>query len=300
MLRSALVLTLGLMTSSVLAEDAKPYVPQNLILTQVPAPAGAPVELFNGKDIDAWEAWLGYPDPAQTYSPDHAPSIGHGGKGDIFKVVEEDGAPALFISGKTWGSLVHTGDYANYHLRVEYKWSGVRHAPRLDQPENNGLLYHSHGEHGAVWGTWMRSAEFEIMVGSTGMIVPVGNNIKATTTAVHDPAIIAPHMRFSVGANEHTTVGNTAEWNVENARDAEKPVGEWNVLDLYVVGNRAIHVVNGVPVMEVWNLCDTDAAGTCQPLTHGRIQLQSEGAETFFRRMTLTPITALPKIVVTP
>jgi hypothetical protein len=33
------------------------------------------------------------------------------------------------------------------------------------------------------------------------------------------------------------------------------------------------------------------------PLTHGAIQLQSEGAETFFRDITLEPITSLPKVV---
>ena len=34
------------------------------------------------------------------------------------------------------------------------------------------------------------------------------------------------------------------------------------------------------------------------PLTRGRIQLQSEGAETFFRNIVLTPIKAMPKVVV--
>ena len=33
------------------------------------------------------------------------------------------------------------------------------------------------------------------------------------------------------------------------------------------------------------------------PLTHGAIQLQSEGAETFFRDIVIEPITALPRIV---
>jgi hypothetical protein len=85
---------------------------------------------------------------------------------------------------------------------------------------------------------------------------------------------------------------------VENNRNADAPDGAWNVLDLYVVGNHAIHVVNGVPVMEVRNICEPDAAGVCQPLTHGHIQLQSEGAETFFRHITVEPIDRLPVIEV--
>lgn len=280
------------------AGDVPAFKPQKLTLSDLPKPAGDSISLFNGKDLNDWDAWLGYADPAKTYNPGDAQSIGVGGKGDIFDVREVDGKPALFVSGKTWGSLVHKGDYGNYHLRLQYKWSGKRHAPRLNEPENNGLLYHSHGKPGAVWGTWSRSVEFEIMTGSTGMAVPVGNGVIVRTSVAKDETIIDPKLRFMVGGAEGAAIGNTATWNVENNFNADTPVGEWNTLDLYVVGDRAIHVVNGVPVMEVWGLCDPEPTGTCAPLTHGSIQLQSEGAETYFRDITLTPITHLPKIVV--
>ena len=58
-----------------------------------------------------------------------------------------------------------------------------------------------------------------------------------------------------------------------------------------------MHVVNGVPVGEVHDLATIGPDGR-QPLTHGRIQLQSEGAETWVRAITVEPITTLPKIVV--
>ena len=92
-------------------------------------------------------------------------------------------------------------------------------------------------------------------------------------------------------------INRTPTWNVEAATDAERPVGQWNTLDLYVFGDRAVHVVNGVPVAQIRNLATVDAEGTRQPLTHGRIQLQSEGAETWFRNITVEPIKSLPKIV---
>lgn len=273
---------------------------QTLTLSNIPEPAGATVTLFNGADLNMWEEWQGYADPGQTYTMNHAPGQGRVASDAphrMFSVVTLEGQPALRVDGRTWGSLVHTGDYADYHLRLEYKWSGVRHAPRLELPENNGLLYHSHGAHGAVWGTWMKAVEFEIMTGSTGMVVPVGNGLEVTTTAVRDEALIDPMLRFRLGGAEAKAVGGTAIWNIENARDVEKPVGEWNTVDLYVVGNRAVHVLNGVPVMVVWNMCDPKTeGGACEPLTHGRIQLQSEGAETFFRNMTLTPIKHLPSV----
>lgn len=283
-----------------MTRDDPAFKPQTLTLKDLPKATGPVVDLFNGKDLNDWDGWLGYADPAQTYRPDHAASLGAGGKDDIFKVVEADGQPALFVSGKTWGSLVNHGDYGNYHLRLEYRWSGKRYAPRLNEPENNGLLYHSHGEPGAVWGTWMRAVEFEIMTGSVGMVVPVGNGLSVTTIEGRDPSLIDPKRRFMMQGRVVDVVGGTAAWNVENSRNADKPGGEWNTLDLYVVGNHAIHVVNGVPVMEVWNLCDPDAAGVCQPLTHGHIQLQSEGAETFFRHITVEPIDHLPVIAVKP
>ena len=273
------------------------FAPQTLVLTGIPTATGPAVELFNGKDLDAWTGWLGYVDPARTYRGDAGSPIGTGGKGDVFTVVSEDGAPALRVGGETWGSLVHLGDFGRYHLRLEYKWSGKRHAPRLKQPENNGLLYHSHGKPGAVWGTWSRSVEFEIMTGSVGMVVPVGAGLSLASAVAIDPAIIAPKQRFMAGAPEGRAVGNTANWNIENNFNADRPVGQWNTLDLYVLGDRAIHVVNGVPVMEVWGLCEPEGGdGKCVPLTHGAIQLQSEGAETFFRHITLEPIDRLPVI----
>jgi hypothetical protein len=103
-------------------------------------------------------------------------------------VVIEDGRPALYVNGKTWGSLVHKGDFQNYHLRLQYKWGKGRWAPRETQAPNNGLLYHSHGAPGVVWGTWSQAVEFEIMTGSIGMVVPVGEAISAATTVIDDPS----------------------------------------------------------------------------------------------------------------
>jgi len=283
--------------ASVIAEDP-PFAPQVLWLADIPAPAGETISLFNGRDLADWDTWLGYRDPAVTYQDNPAQPIGAGPVGaTMFSVVEEDGAPAIRVDGATWGSIVNRRELSNYHLRLQYKWSGKRHAPRLALPENNGLLYHSNGEPGSVYGTWMPAVEFEIMTGSTGMVVPVGTQIGVRTFVGQDRRLAEyPHRRYMVGGRE-IDVAQPA-WNVENGRDAEHPVGVWNTLDLYVLGDRAIHVVNGVPVMEVHNLTVTDrATGERRPLTSGRIQFQSEGAETFFRNIQVTPIASLPRIV---
>ncbi|MHA6720630.1 3-keto-disaccharide hydrolase [Sphingomonas sp. RS6] len=274
--------------------------PQRLTLVDLPKPVGEAISLFDGHSLAGWAPWLGYPDPSVTYQAKPAATpIGtsRDTSGD-FAVREVDGEPAIWIKGETWGSLVQARDLSNYHLRLEFKWGERTWAPRKTLPRNNGLLYHTHGTPGDVFGTWRPSVEFEIMKGSTGMIVMVGSQVRGRTAAVVDPAIMAPHLRFRMGGREVEMVNGTPTWNVEAAIDAEKPIGEWNVLDLYVVGDRAVHVVNGVPVAEVHGLSVIGPDGARQPLTHGQIQLQSEGAETWFRRITVEPIRSLPRIVV--
>lgn len=278
-----------------------PFEAQCLTLTDIPAPAGRSRALFNGRDLSGWSAWLGYPDPARTYLPAPGQSpIGAGGTADsAFGVRQIDGAPALWVEGRTWGSLVHRDDLSAYHLRLEYRWGDHVYAPRLDLPANNGLLYHTHGAPGAVFGTWRRAVEFEIMRHSVGMTVPVGDTIRVGTQIAHDPALIYPLRRFMAGGRPVDVTTSNPAWNVEAARDVEKEAGLWNTLDLYVVGDKAIHVVNGVPVMEVRDLAEIDPeTKRRQPLTHGAIQLQSEGAETYFRNIVATPIRRLPRIAV--
>ncbi|KTF70413.1 3-keto-disaccharide hydrolase [Sphingomonas sp. HT-1] len=273
--------------------------PQRLVLADIPKPAGKATTLFDGRTLGDWQPWLGYADPAITYRADSsATPIGtsRDTSGD-FAVRNVDGEPAIWIKGETWGSLVHRSDLRDYHLRLQFKWGTHTFAPRKSLPQNNGLLYHTHGRAGEVFGTWRPSAEFEIMRGSTGMIVMVGRQVRAQTNAVVDPALIAPHLRFRLDGRTVEMINGTPTWNVEAAVDAEKPVGEWNTLDLYVLGNRAVHVVNGVPVAEVRDLVVVAPDGSRTPLTHGQIQLQSEGAETWFRRITIEPIRSLPRIV---
>lgn len=282
--------------AAILAGDPD-YRPQRLTLADIPSPTGPATPLLNGKDLADWDIWLGYRDPAITYTNKTESPLGARPGGDpMFAAIMLDGEPALRVDGTTWGSIVHRGTFGDYHLRLEFKWTGKRHAPRLDLPENNGLLYHSFGPAGSVYGTWMPAVEFEIMNGSTGMVVPVGTMVKPVTDAARDRSLIDPQRRYMAGGRAVTV--EAPAWNVEAATDAERPVGQWNVLDLYVLGDRAIHVVNGVPVMELRDLAVLNPDGTRTPLTKGHIQFQSEGAETLFRRVTLSPIDRLPRIIV--
>jgi hypothetical protein len=284
-----------------------PFHAARLTLENIPASPAAPRALFNGRDLQGWDSWLGYKNYADTYNPaaqDKPIGLNHDAT-HVFRVVTEDGAPALFSSGKIWGALVTKETYRNYHLQLQFKWG--QHSWVPDRPRNNGILYHSHGRYGAFFGTWLQSVEFEIMPHSTGMLLAVGDangarsftdvnwNVNADIDVGRDDAIPYPYRRFMPGGKRVPI--QVPAFNVEAASDAEKPPGEWNTLDLYVYGDESIHVVNGVPVMAAHNLRTTDGPGKpVRPLTEGRIQLQSEGAETYFRNITIEPIDHLPQV----
>jgi hypothetical protein len=75
--------------------------------------------------------------------------------------------------------------------------------------------------------------------------------------------------------------------------DAEKPKGEWNTLDLILFNGDSIHVVNSRIVMRLHNAQRLDGAAPA-PITSGKICLQTEGGECFFRNVEVQPIMEIP------
>ncbi|MGA9639422.1 3-keto-disaccharide hydrolase, partial [Flavobacterium sp.] len=73
----------------------------------------------------------------------------------------------------------------------------------------------------------------------------------------------------------------------------ENPSGEWNTLEIYCLGGESIHLVNGYVVNRVKN-ARYDVGGKTIPIDNGKIQLQSEAAEVFYKNMTISPITSFP------
>jgi len=292
---------------AVVANDP-PFRAERLMLTALPRPLRPATALFNGRDLAGWDSWLGQTNPALTYAPTAGTPIGlNKDANKVFSVVREDGAPAIYASGKLFGGLLTSKEYGNYHLRLQFKWGKNKWIDNF--PRNNGVLYHSHGAYGAFFGTWMSAVEFEIVPKSIGMLLTVGSsrgaksfadvdwNVAAKVLVARDPKLPYPYRRYMPGGRLSPL--EAFAFNVDANSDAEKPLGEWNTLDLYVMGNRSVHVVNGVPVMAAQDITTRDGPGAKpRPLTRGRIQLQSEGAETYFRNITIEPINRLPQVVV--
>jgi hypothetical protein len=75
--------------------------------------------------------------------------------------------------------------------------------------------------------------------------------------------------------------------------DGENPTGQWNTIDLYCHGDTSIHVVNGKVMMVLYHNRQLDN-GKELPLTKGKIQVQSEGAEVFYKQIKIKRIDRLP------
>jgi hypothetical protein len=244
----------------------------------------ASVSLFNGKDLTGWDTWLGKP---------------HGGKEviglnkdprGVFRVVQEDGQPAIRISGEVFGALTSRKEFGNYHLRLEFKWGKAKWPPREKQVRDSGLLYHCVGEQGAAGSNWMESLECQIeehdcgdFWSVAGPIVEVrGERKDGKGAVIYDPQgknFLVP----SPGIPRRIIKGS----------DNEKPTGEWNTLELFTVGQTSVHVVNGKANM-VLRKARHQVGDQVVPLTRGKIQIQSEGAEVFYRNISIRPISEIP------
>ncbi len=250
--------------------------------------------LFDGSGLDQWDTYLGPRwDPEKGKFDGDPVGLNHDPDG-VFSIVEKDGEKLLRISGEVWGGMSTKESFRNYHLQLTFRWGKERWPPRAQTKRDNGLLYHGVGEHGAGSGFWLRSQEFQIQEGDVGDYWAVaGAMVDIPSELVNDS--IYRYMEtgtlHSFGRPPANTVlGIYCKKNP----DAENPSGEWNTLDLYVFEGSSMHVVNGIVTMKLENSRQMKE-GKEMPLREGRIQIQSESAEIFYRDIRIRPIVRLPE-----
>ncbi len=257
--------------------------------------------LFNGRDLTGWSTFMAKPDRSWD-----VPGLKRDAKGEylepigrnrdplhVFSVETVDGEPAVHISGQGFGVMTTDGSFSNFHFRVQVKWGERKWGYKINQPRDCGLLYFVHGEPGFDHGTWPRSIEFQIQEHDMGDLFALAAQITVNarpetgangrTLYHYDPA--GDPVRFV----QQPPIGNRCV----RLEDAERPHGEWNTLDLVVLGNDSIHIVNGRVVMRLHDAQRLDGTAP-MPLTAGQISLQTEGAEVYYRHMEITPIAAVP------
>ncbi len=155
---------------------------------------------------------------------------------------------------------------------------------------DNGLLYHCTGPHGAGSGFWMQSAEMQIQEHDCGDFHSVAGVLADVEASPRDPAKPKGDLQFKRGAEKQSGVAR----RVLKAGDFEKPTGEWNIVEFICFGQTAIHVVNGKANLVLTGL-RRKVDGQEVPLTKGKIQIQSEGAEIYWRNIEVRKIPEIPK-----
>lgn len=264
-----------------------------ILFSSYHVPQSAWKPLFSGKDLSGWDTYLGPSfDSLQNKMSGKPVGLNHD-PNRVFTVVKEDGEKVIRISGEGFGAISTKETFANYHLKLMFKWGQLKWPPKKNQKRDSGVLYHSVGTYGADFGFWMRSQEFQVQEGDCGDYWGVAGGIEDIHASkdqqgeyVYDPK--GPLLTFSATGK----VGR----HCKKYPDAEKPTGEWNTIELYCHGDTSVHVVNGVVNMILLHSRQSEN-GKEIPLTRGKLQLQSEGAEIFYKQIMIRPIAAIPASV---
>jgi hypothetical protein len=163
---------------------------------------------------------------------------------DVWSV--DDGV--LTCTGKPAGYLITKAkDFKDYVLSVEWRW----HAGRGG---NNGVLVHCSTPN--ALGVWCKSVEVQLAHGNAGDFWIIGTELDV------------PDEESRRRGRRHLNLTD----------DSEKPLGEWNQMEITCRGNEIVVKVNGDLVNHATNVSEVE----------GAIALQSEGTPIQYRNIRLT------------
>jgi hypothetical protein len=211
---------------------------------------------------------------------------------DVFRL--RDGL--LHISGRGYGYMATKEVFSDYHLVVEFKWTGKTWGNRIDKARDNGILVHAFGPHGACGGTWITSVEANIIEGGMGDIIAISSKLPDGT--VLKPSVSCEialdrdgEKVWKAGAPRQTVTSGRVNWakrdvdwadriGFRGKDDLDAPVGEWNRLEVIARGNTLRYLFNGQLVNEAFDVTPCE----------GRVCIQAEAAEMIARRFELWPL----------
>ena len=220
---------------------------------------------------------------------------GEGRDSDTNKVFTADGS-TLKVSGKVMGCVTTRKAYRDYRLSLEYRF--VDNDVQLNKKDarDGGILFHSTGKDGVFWEVWMNSFECNIIQGATGDLIVVGDEKRKPGVyrckGRVDPATRGKESQLWSPDGDVVEIVNTGrirrpdvnpEWKnliSEPLSPNEKPIGEWNKVEVVCNGDKAEFFFNGMKTGEYWDLSPS----------YGRIQLQSEGFGIEYRNIVLSPL----------
>ena len=243
------------------------------------------IPLFDGKTFDGWYTYL------QKHEKNEDPT-------KVFQV--HDGMIHVYRDHSenddvTFGYLATNIEYANYHLRLEYKWGANKFRPRAELRRDAGLLYHLVGADIV----WPRCLECQIQENDTGDCFAVRGAQVASTVEIarietpSGPKDL-PRYKPQTEGGVLQTIGQGSIARIVKSGSHER--NGWNTVEVIVHGSdKAVHTVNGHTVFEATNLRQQSGDATnWEPLAQGRIALQAEFAEVFYRNIEIRPIAEGP------
>lgn len=234
------------------------------------------IRLFNGHDLTGWTTWL--QDSARD-DPRHAYSVADG---------------QLRISGEGMGYLATTSAYRDYVLRLEFRWG--KRVDGSGNVRNSGVLLHAVGEDGNAQRIWMTSIECQLAQGCEGDLIvirglgPDGQPMPATLTSDTRSASDG-RTRWQPGGRPTVYSGDQFWWSqhepgfaelldTRGKHDVASPINEWTAVECICRGDRITIKINGVTVNDAYAV--VPAAG--------KILLENEGNEIFFRNVELSKL----------
>lgn len=165
---------------------------------------------------------------------------------DVWSV--DDGV--LTCTGKPAGYIItKKNDFKDYKLSLQWRWSA-------DRGGNNGVLVHCSTPE--ALGVWCKSVEVQLAHGNAGDFWVIGTEL-------------------DVEDEEQRKKGRR---HLNLTDDSEKPIGQWNTMEIVCKGDEITVHVNGDLVNHATNVSETQ----------GAIALQSEGTPIQYRNIELTPL----------
>ncbi len=210
-------------------------------------------KLFNGKNLTGFYCWL------EKFGTQNDPDA-------VFSVTPDN---LIMISGQHRGFLSTMQSFTNYHLVAEYKWGAKMWGKASEKPRNSGIVINAVGDNKI----WSKGIEIQIADGQTGDIVVLdGARLTSSDGVTHSK----PWSTFyRDDPKERQPIPG---WRAKN--DPENPPGEWNKIDIINNNGKLIVLVNNKKVFNGAN---------CHP-SAGKIYLQSNGSEIFFKNLEIKPV----------
>ena len=228
------------------------------------------VPLFNGKNLDGWYSYLD--SSGKNKDPNGVFKV-ENGMIHILDVPMSDGKSDN-------GYLATTQEFSNVRIHVEYKW-GTKRAS--EGKRNSGLLYLAVGPD-RIYPTSLECQIEETDVGDLWIV-----NGASVTAFFIGPSFPMYDDDKQAGTRVRSAPGDSLR--VLKSGDFEDRDG-WNSVDVILQGDQSTHLVNGRIVNHARDIQQPDPTNPSRmvPLKSGRILLEAEGSEIWFRDVRVKPL----------